>query len=349
MTMKQQRLFMIALVAATLGACSSEDNEPVPQQPATQQPSTQPEARPLTITVSETPFINPDDQSGSRGTRAAITTTSTLTAFKMNYVYTSGSRATNGYEGTINVTRVSDNSWSIGDGSTGWPDIDDDNSDNIEVTWYAYSNATSFIMGATASDDYIGFTVDNSPADQHDLLVAKTSATWNNCKGNISLTFDHACSALRFLVKKATNLDAYTLAVTNIELCNVKNGGDYFFGTSTWSNLSGAASYTLFSGSSMTLPSDKYQELAQGAGPYLFLIPQELTAWNATGSPSNTYLAITCTITRISDSNIMYNDVAYIPFGFELEKGTQYDVNINIGKNSLYKVAEGVASKIITD
>lgn len=341
MTMKQQRLFMIALVAATLGACSSEDNEPVPQQPATQQPTTQPEARPLTITVSETPFINPDDQSGSRGTRAAITTTSTLTAFKMDYVYTYGeSRLTNGTAWT--ASKDGEGKWKTTDGV--WPTVDNDRT----IDWYAYSNA-SFIKGATASEDYIHFEVNNSSIYQHDLVVAKTSATYNSCKGNISLTFDHACAALCFLVKKATNLDAYTLSVTNIELCNVKNGGDYFFGTSTWSNLSGAASYTLYSESSMTLPSDKYQELAQGAGPYLFLIPQELTAWNATGSPSNTYLAITCTITRISDSQIMYNDVAYIPFGFELEKGTQYNVNINIGKNSLYKVVEGVASKIITD
>ncbi len=341
---------MIALVAATLGACSSEDNEPVPQQPATQQPSTQPEARPLTITVSETPFINPDDQSGSRGTRAAITNTSTLSAFKMNYVYTSGSRATNGYDGKINVTRVSDNSWSIGDGSTGWPIIDDDNRDNIEVTWYAYSNASSFIMGETASDDYIGFTVNDTPADQHDLLVAKTSATWNNCHGNLSLTFDHACAALRFWMKKAKNLSDYTLTVSNVVLHNVVNAGDYYFGSQSWTLGATTFDYPLYFLSPATsLDDTDFIALDTSAGPYLFLIPQELTAWNATGSPSNTYLAITCTITRISDSQIMYNDVAYIPFGFELEKGTQYDVNINIGKNSLYKVVEGVASKIITD
>jgi len=318
---------MIALVAATLGACSSEDNEPVPQQPATQQPSTQ-QARPLTITVSETPFINPDDQSGSRGTRAAITNTSTLSAFKMDYVYTLGeTRYTN--ESAFTASKNGEGQWKMTDGV--WPDVDGDKT----VYWYAYTNngygSVSFNKGSDLSGAYLSFSVYGTPNNQNDLLVANISDTWAHSGGNLSLTFDHACAALRFLVKKAINLDAYTLSVTNIELCNVKNGGDYFFSTSTWSNLSGAASYTLFTGSSKTLPSNEYEELSQGlAGPYLFLIPQTLTPWDPSEALSNTYLEISCTI-----SGSEY--IGYIPFGFELEKGYQYDVKINIGKNSLYK------------
>ena len=327
---------MIALVTATLGACSSEDNEPVPQQPATQQPSTQ-QARPLTISVSETPFINPDDQSGGRGTRAAITTTSTLSAFKMDYVYEYIGETTELYTNgsALKASKDGEGEWKMTEGV--WPDVSNDKT----VYWYAYTNngygSVSFNKGSDLFGAYLSFSVYGTPADQNDLLVANISDTWAHSGGNLSLTFDHACAALRFFVKKSTNLNAYTLSVTNIALCNVKNGGRYYFSTSSWSNLSGAASYTLFTGSSKTLPSNEYEELSQGlAGPYLFLIPQELTAWNATGSPSDTYLAITCTITRISDSQIMYNDVAYIPFGYTLEKGTQYDVNINIGKSSLY-------------
>lgn len=330
---------MIALVAATLGACSSEDNEPVPQQPATQQPTTQPEARPLTITVSETPFINPDDQSGSRGTRAAITTTSTLAEFKMDYVYTYGeSRLTNGTAWT--ASKDGEGKWKTTDGV--WPTVDNDRT----IDWYAYSNA-SFIKGATASEDYIHFEVNNSSIYQHDLVVAKTSATYNSCKGNISLTFDHACAALRFWMKKAKNLSDYTLTVSNVVLHNVVKEGDYYFGSQSWTLGATTFDYPLYSASPATSLGDTdFIALDTSAGPYLFLIPQTLTPWDPSGALSNTYLEITCTITK---ADFSYTGDAYIPFGFELEKGTQYDVNINIGKNSLYKVVEGVASKIITD
>ena len=69
--------------------------------------------------------------------------------------------------------------------------------------------------------------------------------------------------------------------------------------------------------------------------PYLIVIPQTLTPWNGSGSPANTYLKLTCTITK--NGSTVFTGTAYIPFGATLEKGTQYDVKINIGKNSLYK------------
>ena len=80
---------------------------------------------------------------------------------------------------------------------------------------------------------------------------------------------------------------------------------------------------------------------------YLFLIPQTLTAWNGSGSLANTYLELDCTI-KSGDTQV-YSGKAYIPFGATLEKGTQYDVNLNIGKNSLYKIDtnNNVVTKII--
>lgn len=312
---------MIALVAATLGACSSEDNELVPQQPATQQPSTQPEARPLTITVSETPFINPDDQSGSRGTRAAITTTSTLTAFKMDYVYTYGeSRVTNGDKAPIIATKTVDNAWSI---STGWPYTDN------TVNWYAYtnfSNTYSFNVGSDASGDYIHFTVVDDPSSQKDLLVAKISDTWAHSGGNLSLTFDHACAALHFKMKKAKNLSDYTLTVSNVVLHNVVNAGDYYFGSQSWTLGATTSDYTLFSGSA-ELDKKDFTPMAE-SDPYLFLIPQTLTPWDPSGALSNAYLEITFS---------GYDDHGYIPFSATIAQGYQYDININIGKNVVFK------------
>ena len=88
---------------------------------------------------------------------------------------------------------------------------------------------------------------------------------------------------------------------------------------------------------SQTLASDSYV-LLNGSedDSYLFLIPQTLTAWNPSGALSNTYLEVTCTITNTSTSTQVYSGTAYIPFAATFEKGTKYDVKINIGKNSLY-------------
>ena len=65
MTMKTTTILLMAAALAMAAACSNDDEttEQVPMQ-------TQ---RPLTINVTENPFVNPD---GSRSTRGEILTTS---------------------------------------------------------------------------------------------------------------------------------------------------------------------------------------------------------------------------------------------------------------------------------
>lgn len=312
---------MIALAATTFAACSNDDEEPTPQQPAQT-------TRPLTISVTENPFVDPD---GNPTTRGAITTTGTLSAFKMDYVYELGEeRPTNGT--ALTTTKDGDKGWTIGDGRTGWPDVDNDKT----IDWYAYTGSeTVFHTGGTKSGDYISFTVDETIADQNDLLVATAGGTYDGTGGRLSFTFDHACAALRFYMKKAKNISGYTLTVTEVKLRNIVKEGNYYFDSQSWTLGSTPAYYTLFAGT-QALNDVDYVALDTSAKPYLFLIPQTLTAWNGTGSPANTNLEITCTI-RQGDDTVFDNGTAYIPFGYTLEKGTQYDVNINIGKNSLYK------------
>lgn len=92
-------------------ACSSDDNEIVSggQEP-------EPPLLPLTIEVAEHPLVNPDEapsdspQGGEKApkTRAAITTTSTLSAFDINYVY-GELRYTNG--SPITATKSAEGKW----------------------------------------------------------------------------------------------------------------------------------------------------------------------------------------------------------------------------------------------
>jgi hypothetical protein len=274
----------------------------------------------MTIEVTENPMVQ--DGEGGGTTIAAITTNSSFDKFYMSYVY--GSEASSD---PITATKGSEGKWS----STGsWPDTSD------EVTWYAYTDGTFNQTEDANKLPYINFTVEEAAASQHDLLVATASGTYSGTGGKLSFTFDHACSALRFYVKKSTNINDKTLTVSSIVLKNVIKDGKYYYGTQSWTLGTTSTDYTLLS-SSQTLASDSYV-LLNGSedDSYLFLIPQTLTAWNPSGALSNTYLEVTCTITNTSTSTQVYSGTAYIPFAATFEKGTKYDVKINIGKNSLY-------------
>jgi hypothetical protein len=327
--MNKTKLIFVLLTSLALGACSNSDDDELTSQ--------QPKFYPMTIEVTENPMVQ--DGEGGGTTRAAITTNSSLDKFYMSYVY--GSEASSD---PITATKGSEGKWS----STGsWPGTSD------EVTWYAYTDDTFNQTEDANKLPYINFTVEEAAASQHDLLVATASGTYSGTGGKLSFTFDHACSALRFYVKKSPNLDSYTLSVSSIVLKNVKKHGKYYYGTSSWNNIDTYTNYTLYSGSAMTLGSDKTKDYVALNGnfgtagePYLFIIPQTLTAWDTTGDLSNTYLELTCTITNTSTSTQVYSGTAYIPFAATFEKGTKYDVKINIGKNSLYS---GTDTKIISD
>ena len=304
------------LAATTMAACSSDDNDATPQRP---------EVRALSFEVSETPYAKPD---GSRITRAAIA--SSLDKFYLNYVYLFGSEPrTNG--SSMETTKDGEKGWKVGDGTTGWPETEN------TVDWYACSENVAF----NTSGPYINFSVNETASDQKDLLVATASGTYAETGGKLSFTFDHVCSALRIYVKKANNLDDYTLTVSEVKLCNVASQGDYYFSTSSWTLGDTKSNYTLYSGAGLTLGKESFVLLGDSSAPYLFLLPQTLTAWS--GEPANTYLELICVINK-NEGDEVHNGKAYIPFGATLQQGFQYDVNINIGKNSLCK---GDGTKII--
>ena len=320
--MNKMNLMTVLLACLALGACSNDD-EQVPQQP---EPQPLPEQTyPLTIEVTENPMIQ-DGAANSNVRKTDITTSATFDAFTMDYVY-----GTSHSTGSVTASKDGEGKWKSDDG---WPVSA--GADGM-VKWYAYTGETFYV---NSGNPYINFTVDNDVANQKDLLVATASGTYSETGGNLALTFDHACSALRLWVKKSKNLDAYTLSISSIVLKNVVNQGKYYYGTGEWTLTESSADYTLFSGSAQTLGSTDYIPLDGGTPTYLFMIPQTLTAWNPTGVLGNTYLEIVCSI------NGGASQTAYIPFAATLAKGTQYNVKINIGKNSLYS---GPNTKVITE
>lgn len=334
--MKLFKLLVFALTTLCFTACSSDDND-------TTTSGKDPETTkiPLTIEVSENPLVNPEAQSQAPATRAAITTTSTLEEFKINYVYKddSGQLRTNADSNNTHITakKTEEGKWVAKDGS--WPPVE------FLIDWYAYSDG-AFNDPNDPNDPYISFEVEENSAKQKDLLVAKASVMYSGVGSVIHFTLNHACTALRFYVKKATNLADYTLSITNLQLCNVIKSGQYYYGSDSWtlddSNRANYTLYSLYSGSGKTLGTTEYEPLDNSDGPYLFMIPQELTPWNGTtdiSSATESYIQLTCTITQTSDNRQIYSGPAYIPFGTNLTAGYQHDVKINIGKNSLYSSA----------
>lgn len=285
------RLFPLPLLAAPLffASCSSDDSMTPIDEVKTPQ-------RPISVEVSETPFGNTTE--ARQLTRAAITDLTSFSSFEM----TANNPAKDHYKVTKN------GSWVV-DGS--WPDVDN----NTPVTFYAYSNGDYYDNSGTP---YISFSMDENASAQHDLLVATNTVSFNKHQGKVPLTFDHACAAVAFNVQITntlkTNLGS-TLTVNSIVLRNVSNSGKYYFGTSTWGDVSGSAYYTLTSG--ITVDTEA-QALSSN---YLFVIPQSSEANGTTG----TYLDVTYTFSGQTETS------ATIPLSVNWEAGSKYTINIKLG------------------
>lgn len=332
--MKPLKSIILALAATALTACSSDDSETTPQSQ---------KKRPLTISVTENPFINPNDAS-VKGitTRSAVITTPTLNQFYMNWTYNTNKQ----WIGNKTATKKEIGKW-ISDEY--WPGLD--TSEDITVNWYAYTDGEFDLSEDSQNRPSLDFTVEETPSNQKDLLVSQTSDTWTNCNGNLFFAFDHACASLRFYVKKAKNMSDYSITVSDAWLCHVVKEGEFYFDDNSWilRTAEGVQNHPLYRDkdkTTLSLDDTTYQPLDPYEDPYLFLIPQTLTSWDASSNTGGCYIKVTCQIIRTADSHVMHNGDVYIPFSGILAKGYQYDVNVNIGKNSLYK-PDG--TKIIND
>ena len=281
------RLFPLPLLAAPLffASCSSDDSMTPIDEVKTPQ-------RPISVEVSETPFGNTTE--ARQLTRAAITDLTSFSSFEM----TANNPAKDHYKVTKNGSWVVDSSWPT--------DVDN----NTSVNFYAYSNGD---YNDNSGTPYISFSMDENASAQHDLLVAKNTVSYNNHQGKVPLTFDHACAAVAFNVQITntlkTNLGS-TLTVNSIVLRNVSNSGKYYFGTSTWGDVSGSAYYTLTSGN-ITVDTEA-QALSSN---YLFVIPQTRAA--------GTYLEINYTLSESKQ--------ATIPLAVDWVAGSKYTIDIKLG------------------
>ena len=365
--MRILKFFFCVLAASCMLACSSDDeNEEGAQTPADKTSK----YLPINIEVAENPYTETAAAKTGKQ-KAPITFLSTLNTFNLYYMYENGLSEDDGeipysYNGDGNgngsawIATHEKGKWNVGaEGQYGWPQdaTQLDLGEDVDVTWYAYANGNdnSNLHGMHTGSPYVNFTADELSTAQKDFLVSKLTLTHKEYEKEYNSTiffhFDHACSALRFNIKKATNVSTKQISVKELQLCNVKNSGRFYMNNYEWKNISGSGTYTLMSQDNhpLTLDEAEYKTVFAGTldenkeNAYLFMIPQEVSAWNPAGETlsytSGAYLKM---LLDIGGTEV----TGYVPFSGKFWQGNKHEVNINIGKNSLYK-SDG--SKIINE
>lgn len=276
-------LFALPLVTA----CSSDDEE---------EPSNK--RRTISVVVTENPMQN--ESAGARYTRADITTSESFSSFKM--IYQADAETNTPYTATKSDTLAR---WGVSPNT--WPIYDD----NKKISFYAYNGDGTFVYNN--GNPYISFTMGNQPANLVDFMVANTNTSYDDHSGQVPLAFSHACAAVEFYVYC---VDGQTYSVKNITLKNVKNHGNYYYNTNSWS-LSGGTHDYLLTESSIT-PTTDDQRLPRG---WMFLIPQSKDA-----------IGIEVRYTKNGSSDELTKTLSLHSGSWDA--GTRYSVRIRIGNSA---------------
>lgn len=288
--MKIKILFVTMTTACLLLACSKDDGDKTPDK-----------RLPISVEVAGNPMTNPDDTQTRSAIATAVTSPFYMKGKDTSYEVTKGST----------TWSVSPSYWPIGATA------------EENVLFCAYTNGEYH----QSANPYIHFTVSGDAYSQHDLLVATNTTSQSTKSGRVDLTFDHACAALQFSIAKTSNLAGYTIHVSKVQLCNVYSVGNYYFTSATWADLGTPANYTLSTATDMSVTETPKRLPSDESNDCLFLIPQKLTGWDKSGTPSNCYIKITCNITGAKT----FRGDAYIPFGYTLDKGKCYPIKIAMG------------------
>ena len=264
--------FLQLLAVASFVACSSDDG-------------TEEAPRLLTVEVTEHALT---DEDGTTRTAEPITTAS-LSAFTLNY-----------QNNAFDLSKQNNGTWT----THNWPVPNND-----KIDFYANTAGTFNYNGGSP---YVSFTMEESAFNQKDLLVAKhEQIAYNDAGGKVSLSFDHACAAVKFFICKTKTVEANSITVKSVVLRNVKTQGEYHYG-SGWKDVKTPKFFTLTNGD-ITLSTD-YQQLPCG---YLFVIPQ---------SKQGMELVLTYTVGTTQKTKKLDLDGQW-------DAGIEYTINIRVGSS----------------
>lgn len=303
-------LFACVLTAGLFTACSSDDDgnaiEAEPQAP-----------RLITVEVSETPLAEEGAEAREGETRGDIITTESLNSFDMHGIY-------NGNNYTYSASKSNSN-WTLTPNL--WPS---EAGDNDVIPFYAHTGGTFYLNGG---NPYVNYTINETASDQQDLLIAQTTAKYNNndgLPGNVNLHFQHVCAVVDFYVQMTSKLknliNSNGLRVKDILLRNVYNNGKYDYITKWnsvgYSMVQGQEKKTVYTLDNRTDGILVGLELTALTSNSLFVIPQTREENGIEGI----YLDLSYSL----DGGVNWK-TANIPFGVEWMAGYKYTINIQLG------------------
>ena len=281
-------LALFALPLAT--ACSSDDEE---------EPSNK--RRTISVVVTENPMQN--ESADARSTRADITTSESFSSFKMVDSETQ-TTYTATKSGTPSRWGVSPDIWPYGVEF------------NEKINFYAYNGGNAATFNYNSGDPYISFEMGNQPANLVDFMVANTNTSYDDHSGQVPLTFNHACAAVKFNVYC---VDGQTYSVKSITLKNVVKKGEYHFNNESnkWVlDYETKVDYLLTTEDAFTPNSTDDQRLPCG---WMFLIPQSKDA-------------IKIEVRFTKNGGAEQTKTLSLPSG-SWDAGTRYSVRIRIGNS----------------
>lgn len=288
------------------------------------------EYRPIILKVSERPLTYPTAEKTS-ARRAPAFTTSSLETFYLNLMY-KHKRTGDWAVSDQSHTKKTSNGLYENNGS--WPSNDIGSSKAHVFAYRTSYKENEQPFKYINQTPYLQISTEQSSNDQCDILVATEDVAYDDCKGVVSLTFDHVCAALQFSVIKTETLASYEVEVNEIVLHNVKTNGHYLLLSKEWSDIDNFSNFTLNAynkegtANAFTVSNTEATLLAKNENDFLFLIPQEIsgiskgTAINEADNKS--YLEIKCKIHKadnyIKGSSNSYESV-FLPFSADLTNG----------------------------
>lgn len=131
--------------------------------------------------------------------------------------------------------------------------------------------APAEIFSPSATDQVLSYTVPEEAANQQDIVVAKTEEIGGDYNKEVPLTFQHICTAVRFVV--GSQMQPGT--IKSVALKGVKNAGTYNMITGTWTLDEAATDFSQVLEKPMTGSETDGTEVTTDEGTFM-LLPQTL-------------------------------------------------------------------------
>lgn len=112
-----------------------------------------------------------------------------------------------------------------------------------KVSFFAYApyNCSGADISNASGTPTISYTVPSEAENQNDLLIASTKNIVGNGQSSVPLQFSHALCGVKFAVGTMNGVNK----IDKIEISGVKNSGTIAIDGTSWTDVSGSATYTL--------------------------------------------------------------------------------------------------------